>query len=125
MIHDRPLRYILGPDGQPVPCADPIAWAEFCRDPARRSLRRDTLPGDVFVLTVFLGLDNNHAMIGPPVLWETMVFGPGADGYQVRYTSREEALDGHLRVVRYLEGHAPSELADLDGLPPPVDRDGP
>lgn len=57
------------------------------------------------VSTVFLGLDHDYTGKGPPVLWETMIFGidiPGdEDGYdyQTRYSSREDALSGHKRAV--------------------------
>jgi hypothetical protein len=50
--------------------------------------------GDIYVSTVFLGLD--HALNSNiPVLWETMIFGGEHDQYQERYTSYEDALEGH------------------------------
>lgn len=50
------------------------------------------------VSTVFLGLDHAHNG-GPPVLWETMVFGGDLDGEQERYTSRADAVAGHAAMV--------------------------
>lgn len=61
------------------------------------------------VSTVFLGLDHQHGD-GPPLLWETMIFGDGpvpwASGdeqeYQDRYTSADDARAGHAETVRLL-----------------------
>ena len=44
-----------------------------------------------------LGLD--HAWSGPPLLFETMVFGGELDEFQERYTSKPDALAGHARAV--------------------------
>lgn len=60
---------------------------------------------DVWVSTVFLGLDHsfNFYTTGPvrPVLWETMVF--PKDSYSeldmVRYISMDQAEQGHLDLV--------------------------
>jgi hypothetical protein len=58
-------------------------------DPAKR----------IRVSTVFLGLD--HAFRGgPPVLWETMVFGGVLDGEMDRYTSKAAAFAGHQAMCR-------------------------
>ena len=52
----------------------------------------------IFVSTVFLGLD--HAWNSDvPVLWETMIFGGEHDQYQERYTSHEDALEGHKKAL--------------------------
>jgi hypothetical protein len=48
---------------------------------------------------VFLGLDHSFRQ-GPPILWETMVFGGPLDGEMMRYTSRAEAFDGHQEMCR-------------------------
>lgn len=53
------------------------------------------------VSTVFLMLDHSF-MGGPPVLWETMVFGGPSDGEQWRYAHRRAAKAGHRDVVRFL-----------------------
>ena len=50
------------------------------------------------VSTVFLAV-NHQWGDGPPILWETMIFGGEHDGYQERYTSREEALAGHALAL--------------------------
>lgn len=50
--------------------------------------------------TVFLGLDHSHTSKGLPVLWETMVFGGPLDQEMDRYTSREDAVEGHEAMVK-------------------------
>jgi hypothetical protein len=60
--------------------------------------------GAVTVSTVFLGLD--HAWgDGPPMLFETMIFGGGDewDQLQWRYTSWDDAEAGHAAVVERLQ----------------------
>ncbi len=58
-----------------------------------------TKVGDAEVSTVFLGSDHNWQRSGPPVLWETLVFGGLLDGEMERYTSREDAVRGHEAMV--------------------------
>jgi hypothetical protein len=92
--HD--MKYILNDNGDPVACEDPLTWAKWF-ETANRRVVRDELPGGS-VSTVFLGLD--HAFGGgPPLLWETMVFGGEHDGYCDRYSTLDDALEGHRKAV--------------------------
>lgn len=50
------------------------------------------------VSTAFLGLDHQFGS-GPPLLWETMVFGLEDDEPCERYSSYEDAVAGHQRYV--------------------------
>jgi hypothetical protein len=89
--------YILDEHGNPKLERDLMAWATWygsgdCRRVARTQI------GQATVSTVFLALDHNWSG-GPPVLWETMIFGGPATGEMMRYTSREEALIGHAEMV--------------------------
>ena len=90
--------YMLDEHGQPVPC-DLLTWARWF-ETAERHVAHDMDEGDasgvrVRVSTVFLGLDHNYSGEGPPVLWETMVFGGVLDGEQERYATLAAALGGH------------------------------
>ena len=82
----------------------PSEWSAMWADPESRRVARDTV-GDIDVSTVFLGID--HAMDGgPPLLFETMTFGPVEDTW--RYATWDEAVAGHARVVAALrEGRTP------------------
>ena len=90
--------YILDNNNKPV--AKPVLEAsQWLKDnDNRRIVKRDEI-GDILVSTVFLGLD--HAWDSDiPVLWETMIFGGTHDQeYQERYTSYEDALEGHEVAV--------------------------
>ncbi len=89
-------KYILDADGNPVPEPDLMTWAQWMQT-AVRSIARDEIDG-VTVSTVFLGLDHSF-FSGPPVLWETMIFGGPHNDYQRRYSTRDEALVGHCHAV--------------------------
>lgn len=74
--------------------------------------------GPLWVSTVFLGIDHGYAWIFAddegkefaPVLWETMIFRDrGSLGYQERYSSRRDALEGHARAVQWARGWIRSE----------------
>lgn len=57
----------------------------------------------VRVSTVHLVL-NHQFGAGPPVIFETMVFGGPHNEYQWRYSNEEQAAEGHRRVVAWLKG---------------------
>jgi hypothetical protein len=104
-------KYILNHQGEPEPCPDLLKWGLWFES-AERRVCADLDEGNeqdgtrVYVSTVFLGLDHSFGD-GPPVLWETMVFGGVLDGEQRRYTSLEAALEGHqdicVEVARTIE----------------------
>ena len=60
--------------------------------------------GEMEVSTVFLGLNHNFTMQGPPILFETMVFGqPDDDEICERYETWDEAQKGHDEIVARLK----------------------
>ena len=50
------------------------------------------------ISTVFLGIDHQFGD-GPPLLFETMVFGGSLDQEQRYYTTWDEAVAGHAAMV--------------------------
>jgi hypothetical protein len=52
----------------------------------------------VHVSTVWLGLDSGFGA-GPPLIFETMIFGGPLDDEQWRYATEEEARAGHANAV--------------------------
>ena len=60
---------------------------------------RDKQGNECYVSTVFLGLDHQFQPEGPPLIFETMVFGGTHDQWQERYSTWKEAEDGHARIV--------------------------
>ncbi len=83
-------------NGEPIPEDDLLAWAKWYETAARRV--GDTSIGKVRVSTVFLGIDHQFGN-GPPLLYETMVFGGISNEEQWRYPTRIEAEAEHAAVV--------------------------
>ena len=54
---------------------------------------------DIYVSTVFLVLDHSFGE-GPPLVFETMIFGGELDQYQERYSTYQQAEAGHLKACR-------------------------
>ncbi len=79
-------------------CHDIREWAKWMQDHESRILQQEDV-GDARVSTVFLGVDHDFAGTGRAVLWETMIFGGPLDGEQWRYSSRQEAVVGHVDAV--------------------------
>lgn len=59
----------------------------------------DEFREEVRVSTVFLGIDHNYSDRGPPLLFETMIFGGPHNDYQERYATWDEAERGHAKAV--------------------------
>jgi hypothetical protein len=96
--------YVLNDEGNPVPEHDVLKWAEWLEAHDRHLATTNFSWGKVS--TIFLGLDERFLsfclqdpLLHEPVLWETMVFGGPLNGEQRRYTSKEEALEGHRHLV--------------------------
>ena len=88
-------KFIL--DGKtPVESHDLLAWGQWMQD-ADRVVAKIFI-GDVNVSTIFLGLDHSFSD-GPPLLFETMIFGGEHDQYQDRFATWEEAEAGHAKAV--------------------------
>jgi hypothetical protein len=87
-----------------VPLMEWATWFESPEGMKERVIKQDRV-GDLFVSTVFLGLDyawDNRE----PILFETMIFRdtpkseyPHEDIYQNRYHTYDEALTAHEKLV--------------------------
>lgn len=100
-VPERPIFY--APDGSPIDALEwgrlreeygniRVAYTKIGRHRRRRATR-------AVVSTVWLGIDHSFSLDGPPVIFETMVFGGLLDMETHRYTTREYALIGHRAVV--------------------------
>jgi len=96
----KPTYYVLDDAGEPLAVDDVLVWASWFETADRHVA--DTQIGDVRVSTVFLGLDHRFIGGGPPILYETLVFGGVHDGDMKRYTSRDRAVEGHAAIVATL-----------------------
>jgi hypothetical protein len=96
-------KYILAEDGKtPVECDNEVLWAKWFQGTERHVARWHSADGKVTVSTVFLGLDHNFEG-GEPVLWETLISGGEHDEFMDRYTSYEDALNGHEQAIMMVE----------------------
>ena len=98
----RPRHYILDKNGNPRP-SHAMEWGRWLDHHRMEIVLKRSHVGDVEVSTVFLGIDHNFDEVGPPILWETMVFGGEFDEDQARHTSKENALKGHERYVKLIK----------------------
>lgn len=96
-------RYIMADDGAIERCDDVEAWGRFMR--GRSRVHHDVV-GEVTVSTIFLGVDFGHGVEGPPLIFETMVFGGTHHMGQWRYRTAAEAEAGHARALRLVRGDA-------------------
>ena len=90
--------YVLDENHNPVKVDIMVGAARMEGDRSVAS----TAVGEASVSTVFLGLDHRRGD-GPPILFETMIFGGPEDGFQERYTTWAEAEAGHERAVAVAE----------------------
>ena len=92
--------YILTPRGVPHLEKDLMKWARWY-ETADRHVGDDLIKG-ARVSTVFLGIDHSFHN-GPPILWETMVFGGPLDQEQDRCSgSRKQAEAMHAAMLKRL-----------------------
>ena len=59
---------------------------------------------DVVISTVFLGLDYRVSRRGPPLLFETRVFGGSLDRFQNRCATWDKAEAMHAEIVAFVRG---------------------
>lgn len=82
-------------------------WAAIREVPYRSVVKQDTI-NHKFISTVWLGVNHNFGE-GKPLIFETMIFPEeGKDKWQEeyceRYSTMEEAIQGHKRAVALVEG---------------------
>ena len=102
-------KYIL--DGKTPVLCDLMTWAEWFETPGNRTVAKTKI-ADVLISTVFLGLDHSWGE-GPPILFETMIFGGKLDQEQERYSTWDEAEEGHKQMVERVEREGLAFLAKI------------
>jgi hypothetical protein len=91
-----------------LPPGRAVGWHEYVENPYVRArcvprvahstvMTREGMAASVS--TVFLFHDHNWSRLGPPILWETMVFGEVLDLDCHRYHSPEAASVGHRETL--------------------------
>ena len=97
----RHHQYILR-GKEPVACDDMHEWGRFFQNAEARRVAYDEVAPEITVSTVFLGLDHQYGQ-GPPLLFETMVFGGPLDQEQDRYSTWDEAERGHKEMIERVQ----------------------
>lgn len=93
------MYYILDENRAVVVTEDVELWGRFFGNLDNRRVAETKLTDDIGISTVFLGLDYDFSRTGPPLVFETMVFGGGLDSTIKRYTTYEQAEAGHEAMV--------------------------
>lgn len=110
---ERPSFYILDENHQPIPLyyhkdfESNYTYMKWMEDGDNRRVALDVINEVIRVSTVFLGIDHGIDSSNP-VLFETMVFddrneNTGSDLYMRRYTSWDEAKQGHEVIVKTIK----------------------
>lgn len=111
-----PLRLWILKDRIAYLCEDVLEWGRFFENSAERTIALTMIDEDLYVSTVFLGIDNQFSNTNPeamPLLFETAVFGApmairhsdgtASEGNEVlemrRYSTWGEAEEGHAAMV--------------------------
>jgi len=89
--------YIL--DGHNPVSVDLMRWATWF-ERADRHVAQSGVKDGVQVSTVFLGLDHSWGE-GPPMLFETMIFGGEHDQYQERCSTWGQAEEMHKTACKF------------------------
>lgn len=110
------LRHYILSDDNRVIASSLEEWAVWYQNNPDKCVIRKTYFDDCEVSTVFLGLDHGFGMRADdePILFETMVFGGPQDDsfFQQRYSTYEQACDGHAGVVEWIIDQGDKDEAD-------------
>ena len=78
---------------------DLMEWARWLQENENdRSVKKTKIAG-TDISTAFLGVDHNFSGEGSPILFETMILGGPYNQYCWRYSTWDEAIEGHNRVI--------------------------
>lgn len=91
------MKHYVLKDRQAVP-ATLEEWSRFLMSPDR--VVGYWVMESLLISTVFLGIDHNWSDEGPPLLYETLVFGGPMDRHMERTSTWAEAEQTHERVCR-------------------------
>lgn len=115
---ERPRHY--NRKGQPIGLME---WLHLSEDVDYKRVVRSNVGPDMLVSTVWLGIDHNYSIVGPPIIFETMVFRrvphPKRDKFghlhewdgdeQDRWSTETEAIRGHERIVAEMSALLPKK----------------
>ena len=79
-------------------------WRQWIGNPNHRNVKQYKKHG-LHVSTIFLGLDRNSSNMGPPILFETMLFDDksGVEKGQWRFATWDKAVAHHDKLIKSIE----------------------
>ena len=94
---------------------DLLTWAKLLEKKGYKRVAETTLKNGKYISTIWLGLDHNFFIGGPPLMFETMVFESkhkrrkilgklGDDLSTIRYSTLKQAKAGHKKAVNEWKG---------------------
>jgi hypothetical protein len=89
-------------DKKPVPAQSIEHWQSFYFVEENRLVAWDSI-GDANISTVFTGTNSRYWGDGPPLVFETMIFGGVHDNKQWKCCTWEEAEEQHKKVVEMVK----------------------
>lgn len=109
------------------PLVNTVAWAKLAEDPKYKRVKQTLIVGkgyEYWISTVWLGLNHNFGL-GPPLIFETMVFAKPdsmddsmdvTDGeWMDRYSTEAQAVKGHKKMVERVLAHLPPDVEVKEG----------
>lgn len=102
-------KYILDESGNPVLEENLLVWGQWLEDNTARLIVKKTQIGESEVLTVFLGLDHSFRGEAGPLIYDTLVFGGSLADEMERYSTREEASQGHDKMCERVRAESAEE----------------
>lgn len=111
-------KYVLDENRNVKRCHNLMVWARWFETSGERRRVAQDFFWDCDVSTVFLSTNHQFNPDGPPLLFETMVFGGDEDEdlEQWRWTSWEEATAGHAVVCKAVASRRPRWMRWLGWL---------
>lgn len=97
--------YILNENNEPVVATNIEEYRNWRENNSEKKVVKQEEVNGRFISTVFLGLNHNFNVNGPPMLFETMVFpkkGDWGEIYMERCHDYEEAQDMHQKAVQWV-----------------------
>lgn len=98
------VKFYILKNCHPVEC-DLFTWGKWFEQFKNRIVAKTEISSNIRVSTIFLGIDHGFGDEGPPLLFETMVFGGPADSTMERYSTWNEAEQGHEAIVETVRFH--------------------
>src|SRR5262245_11987790 len=99
MKNERHQFYILDGKHRPIK-TDVLTWGRWFEDFFANRFVAEKIIGDVRISTVCIVFDHRYFGDGPPLIFETMIFGGEFDQSQWRYSSWDDAVTGHAMAVK-------------------------